>query len=78
MCGETIVENGETLKSIPKCYKDKKMCNKAVDKYPHALEFEFVPEWFLTQNMYYKAVILILVQENLFLNALRFKKCVIK
>ena len=25
-----------------------------MDKYPHALEF--VPEWFLTQNMYYKAV----------------------
>ena len=25
-----------------------------MDKYPHALEF--VPECFLTQNMYYKAV----------------------
>ena len=30
------------------------MCNKAVDNYPHALEF--VPKCFMTQNMCDKAV----------------------
>ena len=36
---KAILEYYETLKRIPDCYKNKKMDNKAVDNYPHALEF---------------------------------------
>ena len=28
MCGKVILENGGTLKSVPDCYKNKKMCDK--------------------------------------------------
>ena len=42
MCAKAILENNGTLKSVPDCYKYQEMCNKAVDNYPHALEF--VPE----------------------------------
>ena len=42
MCDKAILENGGTIKSVPDCYRNKKMCNKAVDNYPHVLEF--VPE----------------------------------
>ena len=52
MCDEAILENGGTSKSVPYCYKNQEMCNKAVRSYLHAL--------------------------NLFLNAVRLKKCVIK
>ena len=37
MCDKAILENGETLKFISDHYKIQKMCNKAVDNYPHAL-----------------------------------------
>ena len=37
MCDKAILENGET--SVPDCYKNQEMCNKAVNNYPHALEF---------------------------------------
>ena len=37
-----ILENVGTLKSVPDWYKNQEMCNKAVDNYPHALDF--VPE----------------------------------
>ena len=56
MCDKTILENGETLKSIPDCYKNQEMCNKAVDNYLHALEF--VPEYFMTQKYVIKLSIL--------------------
>ena len=39
MCDKTILENGGTLKAVPDCYKNQEMWNKAVDNYPHALEF---------------------------------------
>ena len=39
MCDKAILENGETLKSLPDCYKNPEMCNKAVDNYSDALEF---------------------------------------
>ena len=39
MCDKAILENGETLKVVPDCYKNQKMCNKAVENYPRALEF---------------------------------------
>ena len=37
MCDKAIIENCGTLKSVPDCYKNQEMCNKAVDNYPHAL-----------------------------------------
>ena len=37
MSDKTILENGGTFKSVPCCYKKKKMCNKALENYPHAL-----------------------------------------
>ena len=46
MCDKAILENHGTLKSVPDCYKNQEMFNKAV--------------------------------ENLFLNAIRLKKCLIK
>ena len=39
MNDKAILENGGTLKSVPDCYKNHEMCIKAVDNYPHALEF---------------------------------------
>ena len=41
MCIKAILENGRTLKSIKHetATRIKKMCKKAVDNYPHALEF---------------------------------------
>ena len=42
MCDKAILENGATLKPFPTATKIKNMCYKAVDNYPHALEF--VPE----------------------------------
>ena len=39
MSGIAIFTNGETLKSVPDCYKYQEMCNKTVENYPHALEF---------------------------------------
>ena len=76
MCDKAIIENGGTLKSVPDCYKNQEMCNKAVDNYPHVLEF--VPECCKTQNMCDKAVDTYPSTKNLFLNAVRLKKCVIK
>ena len=49
-----MLENGVTFKFVPDCYKNRKMRNKAVDNYPHALEF--VPDWNMTQNMFPKVV----------------------
>ena len=34
-----ILENVETLKSVPDCHKNREMCNEAVDNCSHALEF---------------------------------------
>ena len=42
MYNKVILENGGTLKSVPDCYKNQEMCNKAVDNYPNSLEV--VPE----------------------------------
>ena len=41
MCYKVILENGGMLMFVPECQKNKKMWNKAVDNYPHALEFVF-------------------------------------
>ena len=42
MCDKAILENSGILKSVRDCYKNQKMCDKAVDNYPQALYF--VPE----------------------------------
>ena len=52
------------------------MLNKAVDNYPHVLEF--VPECFMTKKMCDKAVNTYPSANIFFLNALWLKKCVIK
>ena len=31
MCDKAILENDRTLKFVPDCYKNQKMCSKAVD-----------------------------------------------
>ena len=54
MGGKAVLESGGTFTSVPDCYKNQGMCNKAVDNYPPALEF--VPECIMTQEMYNKAV----------------------
>ena len=38
MFNKVIIENGGILKFIFDCYKDQKMCDKAVDNYSHALK----------------------------------------
>ena len=60
MFHKAILENGETLESVPECYKNQQLCDKAVDNYPHALEF--VPECRKTQKCVSKLLILILLQ----------------
>ena len=61
-CVVNLLENGGTLKSVPDCYKNQKMCDKAVDNYPHALDF--VPDCYVTQEICDKVAILIVLQQN--------------
>ena len=79
---KAILENGRTLKSLPDCYKNQEMRNKAVDNYPHGLKFALEREWSKVSKSEKKCAmklsILILLQYNLFLNALWLKKCLIK
>ena len=67
MCDQTILENGGTLKSVPDCHKNQKMCNKAVYNYHHALAFFFF-FCYKTQKMCDKAVKAYSSTINLFLN----------
>ena len=60
MFDKVVLENDETLKSVPDCNKNQEMCNKAVDNYPHALEF--VPECYKTKKFVIKLLILIFLQ----------------
>ena len=48
------VKQCELLKFVPDCYKNQRMCNKAVDTYVHALQF--VPNCYKTQKMCNKAI----------------------
>ena len=66
MCDKAILE---TLESVPDCYKNQDMCYKAVDNYP---------DCYMIQKCVTKLPILIILQYNLFLNAIRLKKYVIK
>ena len=45
---KAILENGGTLKCVPDCFKNQEMYNKALENYPHALEF--VTECYKTQK----------------------------
>ena len=61
MCGKAILENGETLESVPDWYKNQQMRDKALDNNLNALEF--VPECYKTQyTSLIKLLILILQQ----------------
>ena len=39
MCDKSFLENIGTLEFVSDCYKNKKMCKKAVNIYAYALEF---------------------------------------
>ena len=39
MCDKAILENGETLMSVPDHYKNQEICNKTVENYLVVLEF---------------------------------------
>ena len=54
MCDKTILENGETLKSVPDYFKNKKTCNKAANTFPSAIQF--FPECYETQEICVEAV----------------------
>ena len=58
MCDNIVLENGGMLKFIHDCYKNQKMCNKAIDNYAHALDF--VPDCFNT-TILKKCVIKLLI-----------------
>ena len=38
ICDNSILENGTVLKSLPNCYKNQNVCNKAADNYANALK----------------------------------------
>ena len=56
--------------SVPDYYKNKIMCDKAVDNYPQGLEF--IPDCYMICGK------LIMLQCSLYVNARRLKKFVIK
>ena len=37
MCDTAIIENGGALESVPDCYKNQQMRDKAVDNYSYAI-----------------------------------------
>ena len=76
MCDKAILQNVGILESVPGPYKNQQMCDKAIDNYPHALKF--VLGCYMTQKCVIKLSMLIFLQYNLFLNALRLNKRVIK
>ena len=49
MSDEAILENGVTLNSVPKSYKNQKMYNKVVDNYLHVLESD--SKYYKIKNM---------------------------
>ena len=72
MCNKAILENDGILESLPDWYKTQKMCDKDVGNYAHVLEF--APNCYKTKTCVIKPSMLILLQYNLFLIALRLKK----
>ena len=41
MCDKAILETGGTFQSVPDCFKNKKMCNQALDIY--LIHYNFFP-----------------------------------
>ena len=37
MYDKAIIENDGALKSVPDCYKNQQMCDKAIDNYSYAI-----------------------------------------
>ena len=59
-CDKTVLENDGTLKFVCyDCCKNLKMCNEAVDNYPHALDC--LPHRYKSQKVRKRAVDTILV-----------------
>ena len=59
MCDKAVVENGGTLQFVPDNYKNKKMCNQAVDNDVYALKY--VPEALNLKKYLIKLLTLILL-----------------
>ena len=49
MCDKTILENCITLESVPDCYKNQEIYNKAVNNYHYALKL--APICYITQKI---------------------------
>ena len=47
MCDKAILENEVTFMFVSECYKNQKMCNKAVDNYA----LEFISEWYKSNKI---------------------------
>ena len=60
MCDEAILENRVTLESVPSCYKNQQVYDKAVDIYLHALKF--LPDCYINKICGIKMSILMTVQ----------------
>ena len=39
MCDKDILENSGTLQSVPDCFKNKQICDKAVSTHPFTIQF---------------------------------------
>ena len=76
MLDKVILENGGTLESVPVWYKTQEMCDKAVDNYAYALEI--VSDYYNAQKCVIQPSILILLQFDFFLNAIRLLKFMVK
>ena len=48
MCDKVILENGGMTTFIPNCYKNQKMCDKAIDYY-YSRALELVLDYYKTQ-----------------------------
>ena len=60
LLGKRGWQNGAMLKFVPDCYKNQRMCNKAVNNYAHALQF--VPNWLRRKKCVIKLLIQVLLQ----------------
>ena len=59
MCDKAFLEDGGALQFVADCLKNQEMCKKAVDNYPHSLEF--VSKCYSLKKCVIKLLILILL-----------------
>ena len=76
MCDKVISENDRTLESVLGCFKNNKMCGKAVIITVMHKNLSLIAMWL--KKCMIKLSVIIFQKCNLFLNATRLKKCVIK